>query len=108
MKVDTRIIDAKIVFPNGIFEAGIAINDGKIVSIGKEPILPPADKTINVKGDLLIPGVIDGHVHLGADSRRPGGESFITGTAAAAVGGVTTLGIMPTGKSLTENRDSFL
>lgn len=107
MKVDTVIINAKVVLPTGIIEAGIAVNEGKIVAIGKEPVLPKAEKTINIKGNLLMPGVIDGHVHLGADSRHPGGEDFKSGTAAAAVGGVTLAGLMPMGENLTENRESF-
>jgi dihydroorotase (multifunctional complex type) len=109
MKVDTKIINAKVFLSTDIIEAGVAINEGKIVAIGKETSLPEAEKTINAKGNLLMPGVIDGHAHLGTKSRFPDGEDFTSGSATAAVGGVTLLGVMPGGDGvLTENRDTFL
>ena len=108
MKVDTNILNAKIVFPTQIIEGGISIKDGTIVSIGKEPHLPSANKRIDIKGKLLIPGAIDAHVHISAESRLPGGEDFLSCTSAAAVGGVTLIGIMPNTKILTEHRASFL
>ncbi|WP_181348871.1 dihydroorotase [Thalassobacillus sp. CUG 92003] len=53
-----------------------------------------ADQIIDGKGNLLIPGLVDVHVHL----REPGGEAketIATGTAAAAKGGFTTICAMP-------------
>ena len=63
MKVDTNILNAKIVFPTQIIEGGISIKDGTIVSIGKEPHLPSANKRIDIKGKLLILGAIDARAH---------------------------------------------
>ena len=108
MKVDTNILNAKLVFSDQIIEGGVSINDGKIVTIGKKPHLPSADRTIDLNGKLLIPGAIDAHVHLFADARIPGGEDFTSETVAAAVGGVTLMGIMPNTEILTEHRASFL
>ena len=69
--------------------AGIAVDQGKIVALAKEPHLPEADKVLNVSGLLILPGLIDAHVHL----CDPGfiRESFDTGSSAAAVGGFTTV-----------------
>ncbi len=52
------------------------------------------DATFDVRGKYVIPGVIDAHVHF----REPGGEhkeDWLTGSRAAAAGGVTTVLDMP-------------
>lgn len=51
-------------------------------------------ETIDVAGNLILPGFVDAHVHL----REPGGEkkeTIETGTKAAARGGFTTIAAMP-------------
>ena len=108
MIVDKVLLNAKIVLPYGIIEAGVAINEGKIVSISRESALPKADQTIDLNGKVLIPGVIDGHVHLSPRSRNQGGEDIVSGSKAAVIGGVTVIGIMPQIETLTENRDTLL
>ena len=104
MIVDKVLLNAKIVLPYGIIKAGVAINEGKIESISRESALPKADQTIDLNGNVLIPGVIDGHVHLSPRSRKKGGEDIVSGSKAALVGGVTLIGIMPQIETLTENR----
>ena len=61
MTVDLVIKNGKIVSAEGISEGGIAIDDGKIVAIAKEPNLPQADKVIDAKGFAVMPGAIDPH-----------------------------------------------
>ncbi|MDI6644975.1 MAG: dihydroorotase family protein [Methanobacteriaceae archaeon] len=88
--IDLSIINCKIA-PEKI-ECCIGVEDGKIVSIKKLPIA--SDKTIDLKGKTVLPGLIDVHVHL----RDPGltdKEDFRTGTMAAANGGFTTVLDMP-------------
>jgi len=73
-------------------EVCLGIEDGKIVSIKKLP--SNASSIIDVKGKLVLPGLIDAHVHF----RDPGltiKEDFYTGSAAAAAGGFTTIMDMP-------------
>lgn len=70
--------------------------DGKIAAVGQGL---PADgaKRIDASGLILAPGLIDLHTHL----RDPGfteKEDILTGCAAAAAGGVTTLCAMPNTK----------
>jgi dihydroorotase-like cyclic amidohydrolase len=108
MIVDKVLLNAKIVLPYDIVEGGVAINDGKIVSISREHSLPRADRTIDLSGKVLIPGVIDGHVHLAAKSKKRGGEDIVSGSKAAAIGGVTYMGIMPQLEILTQNRVTLL
>jgi len=75
-------------------KGGVAVRNGKTIAIAEEEFLPAAQKVIDGKGNLLLPGTIDTHVHL----RDPGHserETFKTGTMAAAAGGVTTILEMP-------------
>jgi allantoinase len=82
-------------FINGSFvNVGVAVNYGKIVAIAEEKCLPEGREVIDGKGNYLLPGTIDPHVHL-RDPGHPERETFETGTKAAAAGGVTTILEMP-------------
>jgi dihydroorotase len=98
--VDTVLCNTKVYFDGELVEAGIAINDGKIVKIAKESNLPEASTTINLKGNITLPGLIDIHVHL-RDQNLAYKETFKTGTAAAAAGGITTVIDMPNNSPVT-------
>jgi len=91
--VDLVIKNARIVTVRDIYTGGIAVDNGKIVAICKDPLLPSADSIIDADGKEVLPGAIDAHVHV----YIPGwlSETFETGTKAAAVGGVTTIIEMP-------------
>lgn len=71
----------------------VAIRDGQIAALGaKTP--SSADEVVDARGLLVVPGLIDMHVHL----REPGfeqAETIETGTAAAALGGFTAVACMP-------------
>jgi dihydroorotase len=98
---------------DGLFD--ILVRDGKIAAVGARPGAA-ADRTIDVAGRVVVPGLIDMHVHL----REPGyeaKETIATGTRAAARGGFTTVCAMPntdpvndspavTGRILAEARRS--
>ena len=102
MTVDLVLKNAKI-FTNGhIFEGGLAIDNKKIVKIGKFCNLPDACLKMDVRGNLVIPGLIDLHVHL-RDQLFDYKEDMNTGTAAAAIGGVTSVLDMPNNKPVTMN-----
>ncbi|MEZ6853549.1 adenine deaminase [Halodesulfovibrio aestuarii] len=60
--VDTLITNCKVVdvFSQTIFESSVAIGDGKIVGFGEYE----AAKTIDAAGGYVMPGLIDGHVHI--------------------------------------------
>ncbi len=85
------IKNGKIVTPAGMISAGITIDNGKIVAIGREDLLPTANKTIDASGKYILPGLIDPHTHIG---RGVSFESSVrTESQAAALGGVTTMGV---------------
>ena len=98
--VDLVIKNGKIATSTGIFEGGVAVEAGKIVAVSKDPLLPKAEKRVDLKGRILVPGAVDGHVHVYIPPYTI--ENFETGTKAAAVGGVTTIVEMPSiGEYLT-------
>jgi dihydroorotase len=91
---DLNIIRSRLFVGNDLVEAGIAIEEGKIIKIGNESSLPKAEQTLNAKGLVAIPGLIDTHVHL-RDLQLSYKEDFYSGTCAAAAGGFTTVFDMP-------------
>lgn len=73
-------------------DTDIFIEDGKIAEIG--PDLEHVGEVLDLEGKIVLPGIIDPHVHL----RDPGlthKEDFYSGSCAAAAGGVTTFLDMP-------------
>ncbi|WP_394525015.1 allantoinase AllB [Lacrimispora sp. JR3] len=79
------------VYVEGSFkETAVGVKDGKIVIISDEAWMPEAEKVIDIKGQYVIPGTIDTHVHF-RDPGRSERETFYTGSLAAAAGGVTTV-----------------
>jgi dihydroorotase len=104
--VDIVLHNAKIYVQGNIVEAGLAIDKGKIVKIAKKTNLPSASAKVNLKGHLTLPGIIDSHVHL-RDQQLAYKEDFLTGTAAAAAGGVTLALDMPNNKPVTFSSSSL-
>lgn len=71
----------------------VLINDGKICRVTKD-IKESVDTTIDATNKIVIPGIVDMHVHL----REPGREdkeTIETGTKAALKGGITSVLAMP-------------
>src|SRR3990167_2149860 len=87
------------VYQNGaLANKNIFVKDGKITKITSQEL--KADEVIDAKDKIVIPGLIDGHVHF----REPGlthKEDFLTGSMAAAAGGITTILDMPNTKPPT-------
>ena len=92
--VDLVIRYGKIVTPSGVINGGVAVDEGRIVAIAGDASLPPADRTIDAKENIVMPGVVDPECHLG--SARELRDDMETETAAAAAAGVTTWGLMNT------------
>ncbi len=100
MITDYVLTSAKAYIKQDIVNCSIAIEEGKIFKIGTETNMPNADHKIDLHNQLVLPGVIDPHVHL-RDEELAYKETFVTGTAAAAVGGVTTVLDMPNNMPVT-------
>jgi dihydropyrimidinase len=94
MQFDLLIRGGTAVLPgtDGV-AADIAVSGEKIAAILAPGTTVDAAETLDVAGKVVLPGVIDVHLHLGhgKDIARPRvAEDAATETAAAAVGGVTT------------------
>jgi dihydroorotase (multifunctional complex type) len=89
VKADLVLHSGRVVTHAGEFEGGVAVSDGKIVAVGTAEALPEAARSIDLAGRVLMPGVIDPHCHLGVNYGYD--EDMATETAAAALGGVTTV-----------------
>lgn len=106
MPVDTVLHNARLYVEGKILEGGLAIDHGKVVRIGKEANLPSANCRLNLRGLLVLPGLIDAHVHL-RDQLRSLDEDFHTGTSAAVAGGITAVLDMPNNIPVTMNATSL-
>lgn len=106
MPVDLVLHNAKIYTPKGIVEAGLAVDEGRILKIAKETNLPHASEKLDIKGKIMLPGLIDPHVHL-RDQQLAYKEDFFSGTSAAAAGGVTLTIDMPNNKPVTMSATSL-
>ena len=90
---DIIIENGTIATASDVFQASIAIKDGRIVQIGEH--LTGAKRVIDAAGKYVLPGGIDSHVHIS----QPSGDGivmaddFASGTLSAVFGGNTT--VMP-------------
>ncbi|GGO44297.1 allantoinase [Streptomyces daqingensis] len=85
----------RVVTPEGTRPASVFVADGRIASVEvHDAELPGGARLVDVGGDVLLPGLVDTHVHVN-DPGRTEWEGFLTATRAAAAGGVTTLLDMP-------------
>ncbi|GAB2934328.1 allantoinase AllB [Streptomyces sundarbansensis] len=95
--VDVNLVlrSTRVVTPEGTRPAAVAVAGGTI-----DAVLPyDADVTAGARledfgDDVLLPGLVDTHVHVN-DPGRTEWEGFWTATRAAAAGGITTLLDMP-------------
>ncbi len=102
---DLIVEDATIVSGRERRVADIAVEDGKIVYVGDRPA-GGARVRESARGRLVIPGVIDGHVHFRSPG-HPHKEDWASGSRAAASGGVTTVLDMPNTSPPTLTRAAF-
>lgn len=85
---DLAIHGATLVTGRGRRRANLYVQNGSIAAITDEPAA--AERSIDAAGLHLLPGAVDGHVHF-QDPGDTSREDFISGSSAAAVGGVTTV-----------------
>jgi dihydropyrimidinase len=92
MKMDSIIKGGEIVTAGDNYKADIGIEEGKIRFIGKDLPKDSGTEIIDAAGKLVMPGMIDSHVHLSLPVKGTiTADTFETGTRAAAAGGVTTV-----------------
>jgi dihydropyrimidinase len=87
MAIDLLIRGGTLVTEKRTLDASLAIDEDSIVGVGEESVLPDAREQIDATGKYVFPGVVDPHTHIEGYYSI---DSYETGTAAAALGGVTT------------------
>ncbi len=95
------IRDAHIWTRNNTTRGSILIEDGRIQRIARK-ITVQGDEEILARRLLVLPGLVDAHVHL-RDMKLSYKEDFTTGTAAAAAGGFTSVLDMPNSRPPTDS-----
>ncbi len=106
MNVDLILKDLKAYVNGTVAKCCIAVENGRIFKIAKEAHMPKADAQISLNGLLVLPGLIDVHVHL-RDEGKAYKEDFYTGTSAAAAGGFTTVLDMPNNSPVTMSAETL-
>lgn len=87
-------VSGRVITPQGLRPASVVVEGGRITAV-VEPKDAPLDAVVRDFDDLvLMPGLIDTHVHINEPGRTEW-EGFATVTRAAAAGGITTLVDMP-------------
>src|SRR5512139_619197 len=84
----------RVVTPSGTGPSTVHVVDGKIERVSDWRDVPANAQLVDAGEHVVMPGIVDTHVHLNEPGRTEW-EGFATATRAAAVGGVTTLVDMP-------------
>ncbi|MFH1391410.1 MAG: dihydroorotase [Candidatus Diapherotrites archaeon] len=96
--MNLALINGKVFIKGKLVKTNILLQNGKIKKITSSKI--KAEKEIDCKGKIILPGAIDVHVHF----RSPGfeyKEDFFSGSLAALHGGITTIMDMPNTQPVT-------
>ena len=87
-----RVIVGTVVTADTVLPAGYVATRGETIAAIGTGVPPPAAETVDYSGRLILPGLVDGHMHTSSSTGWPGIESA---TRCAAAGGVTTCCDMP-------------
>jgi len=89
-------VGGRVVLPDRVMEGTLLVAGEKVVGVQLPETSVPADyEIVDVKGKVLLPGVIDSHVHMWDPSPLNYREDWENGSACAASGGITTIVDMP-------------
>jgi allantoinase len=91
---DLFLTNARVVTDEAGFRGGVAVQDGRITQVVQGDEAIEAREVVDLQGKLLLPGLVDAHVHFNQPGRDHW-EGYRTGSMAAAAGGVTTVLDMP-------------
>lgn len=92
--MDLVIRARRVVSTAGEVARAVGVRDGRIVAVAPYDAQLEGDLLVLDDDEVLMPGVVDSHVHVN-DPGRTEWEGFTTATRAAAAGGVTTIIDMP-------------
>jgi allantoinase len=87
-------ISNRVVTTEGVRSAAVIVEQGRIQAVREPQDVPPGAARHSLGNLVLLPGLVDSHVHINEPGRTEW-EGFATATRAAAAGGYTTLVDMP-------------
>lgn len=105
-RFDLIIAGGEVATSEGLRRLDLAVSGGRVAGWLSPGTPADAARRIEAGGCVVMPGVVDAHVHF----RDPGltwKEDFASGSAAAVAGGVTTVMVMPTDDPLTVTPEDF-
>ena len=91
---DLVVVGRRVALPDGVAEAAVVVRAGRIVAVVPPADAPAATRRVDAGDLVVLPGLVDTHVHVNEPGRTEW-EGFATATRAALAGGVTTLVDMP-------------
>ena len=91
---DLIVRGKRVITPQAEQAASIHIHDGVITAIAPYEDIPAGCQLHEAGDSVVMPGLVDTHVHINEPGRTDW-EGFTTATRAAAAGGITTLIEMP-------------
>ncbi len=86
--MDLAVLGGTVATPWGPQRAHVYVRGGRVAALSCDRL--PAREEVDASGLVVLPGVVDAHVHF-MDPGDPTREDFPSGSAAAAVGGATTV-----------------
>jgi allantoinase len=94
MRMDLVVRARRVVLPEETRAATIHVQSGRIAAVSAFDDVPQGAPVVDAGDALVLPGLVDTHVHVNEPGRTEW-EGFETATRAAAAGGVTTIVDMP-------------
>jgi dihydroorotase len=104
---DSVLTNAKVYLKGEIVDCCFAIEEGKILKIGKETHMPKADEKTDLHNLLVLPGVIDSHVHLRDEEKAYKRKLSDGHGGCTAAGGGTTVLDMPNNSPVTMSAEAL-
>jgi allantoinase len=92
--IERAFVSTRVLVNGAIGPAAVLVSRGTIVDIVAPHEQPAGVDVVDVVDDVLLPGLVDTHVHVN-EPGRTAWEGFATATRAAAAGGITTIVDMP-------------
>src|SRR6516225_10145794 len=98
---DLIVRGGTVVSASGEHRANLAISDGIIKAVAVPGDQVTGHQEIDASNKMILPGLVDAHVHIPGYLLSQRLDDFQSATAAAAAGGVTTIMLMPTDEPRT-------
>jgi dihydroorotase len=104
---DLVVRGGTIVRSDGLIRADVGVANGTIKAIAQPGETLAGDEEVDATDKFILPGLVDAHVHIPGYQLSSRLDDFSSATAAAAIGGVTTIMLMPTDDPRTVSASYF-